>query len=104
MSIAYLPAHELGERAAPLLIRELKGKTYIECDRADILMYHLSGRQQHHKILENVSARGIFTPGETCLIELFDRFGRTSNEEIVFKANDVQERLFNALLWKVEAL
>ncbi len=103
MSVAYLPAYEFGEGPIPLRIEEQAGKTFIECDRGDVVLVYLGGREQSgNKCPNRVRIKGVCIPGEACFFELFDQFGRVSSETLEFNCQAVQERLLKFVIWRVQ--
>lgn len=86
----------------PLKVAKFEGKVLIECKKAPALLNHLfDDLNLDPSIKTDQVLRAVFYPDEGLVIELFDTFGRLSEDSMKISTEDANNKFFNSLLWEV---
>lgn len=80
-------------RAIAVAVAEHEGKTLLECGEATAFLRHLLGDPAVPDLAPGTYVRGVISPGDGALLELFDSIGAQSRDPIRIDDDVTRERL-----------
>ncbi len=86
----------------PLRIKQWERKTFIECRFSEPFMKAL-GISLNGNSLSDTFLKGVCTPGDGGVFQLFDKFGSVATSCFRVPEHIVHEKLIGAMIWEIQS-